>query len=128
MFDPNAWAQQVHSVEGEPLDDAQVDKLVDRVAVFQDGVPIFDDQGGAAPCVVRVNDLALSNPDWAKDVGHLGLARVLTACGAERAGLAPSGFADRVAEVMIGGRRRTYWPWVWAAAAAALGALLLARR
>lgn len=81
-------------------------------------------------CINNANAFAQSRPDIARQIGHLGLFRIIIACAAESKGTAPPGYASQVIEALHA-QSVPLWkqPMVWAiAGVGALAALLLVRR
>jgi hypothetical protein len=97
------------------------------------GVPqIVTPQAGtlSQQCIDNANAFASSHPKIAKQIGHLGLMRIIIACTAESKGNAPAGYSSAVIEALQA-QRPPLWqqPVVWAiAGAGAIAAILLFRR
>jgi hypothetical protein len=74
-----------------------VDKWIPALSSESGGVPQIKTPAPDKSCEQQINALAMSQPEWAKVVGHHGLLKMLTACVAEQTGAAPIGFTQAVA-------------------------------
>lgn len=129
----------VYTPEGEFVTGARLDALTNIVLPqlkreTVDGTPqieVMVHDALSDQCRDTANTFAVSYPDIAKQIGHLGLFRIMVACVAEGKGNAPVGYTQAVMEALRA-QKPVFWkrPEYWAVVGGAtlLGLVLLRGR